>query len=273
MLLLGFVLAGLATARKRRTAMGGMVAAMLLGALAGLLFVREDLLVRVLPFSGAVFYSNLFPCAAVFLIPNAVKLARSRAQRVRIVVLCVVLFALSVRDWRRMVLPEAECAETRIDKNGVCRQTSADTCSAACGVTLLRHYGIITTEAEVARLALTRRDLGTRAAGLYRAISLLAARRPELTVKLDRSSLEQLLARNKPAIITVGLPKKRLNAAQQDLAARYNWTPGVWHDVVLFHMSKAEPGKADIGEPDFGLEQWPIEQLRTLYQCTALYIE
>jgi len=55
----------------------------------------------------------------------------------------------------------------------VCLQTSSDTCSAAAAVTFLGMYGIKTTEAEVARLALTKQGKGTDRLGLYRALKIL----------------------------------------------------------------------------------------------------
>lgn len=259
--------------RRRVRARIGLSLSILMGAMGTLVIAYPDLLTLVLPFADIVFYSELFPFAVAFFIPCALALTHSRWQRVRVGVLCVLLLGASFYDFRRYLLPPAPTGEPVIDENGICRQTGHDTCGAAAAVTLLRLHGIHTTEQEVARLALTKKGVGTRHLGLYRAVKILVAPRPDLVVRLRRISANRLLEINRPCIITVGLPQRIGSQAEIDLATRYQWTPGVTHDVVFLGINKSDDTKADIAEPDFGLEDWPISHLRVLFHDFALYVE
>ena len=234
---------------------------------------RTDILLGMFPFSGTVFYANFYPFAAALGAPAAFYLGQNRFQRIRIAVLCTALLILSFIPSRFIGAKTHGNGNSRFDDNGVCLQSSCDTCSAAAGATLLHHYGIETSEKEVASLALTKKNAGTDRAGLYRALKLISSERGDLKVKLQRLSARELLSLNKPALITVGLRKNPQTRMEKDLARKFNWDPGAVHDVVFLGVDEENPGKVKIGEPQFGLERWKEEALITLFKGSAIFLE
>jgi hypothetical protein len=164
-------------------------------------------------------------------------------------------------------------------------QSGNDTCSAAAIVTVLGRFGIQTTEAEAARLAVTREGRGTRPLGVLRAVHMLTRNqrnparygnsdgRGDLRVRLRRIDLSDLLALDTPAILTVGVPESPESPEEIELVTLYNWSPGVVHDVVYLGLCADDPGRVWIGEPQFGLERWPVETLGLLYRGFAVTVE
>ena len=147
-------------------------------------------------------------------------------------------------------------------RRGVCLQTSDASCSAAAAATLLRERGIDATEAEMARLCLTR-GAGTPMLGLYRGLKLKTAG-TAYEVEPFHTDLTGLrsLAADGPVILSVGLPRDTAG-----LDSRYErlwgWTPGVRHTVVLFGF--AENSEVEIGDPAAGREHWSAADLPVLW--------
>ena len=273
MLIAAFFCVGVFASKSKKLQLAALAVAVCLAVVP----VRPDLLVRVLPFSWVVFYSNFFPFAAALVIPSIVHCGKSRSQAIRLRVLGGVLLCVTLLPYRYFLLPPATSnRQTRIDANGICRQTSADTCGAATVVTLLRLHGVEATEDEVARYALTRRDVGTGILGEYRALKILtqSSGKP-LRVCLKKKSVDELAASGRCAIITAGLHKGQSldTEASKNLVRLYHWTPGAMHNVVFMGADKENPALVRIGEPDFGVERWSLTELRILYQGFALWLE
>lgn len=271
-LILLFGAAGVWLGRRRKTAWIGLALAAVTVFLGIGILIRSDIAVRLLPYSNLIFLSNLHPFAVALFIPCAFAFARTRMQRVRIAVLCAVLFAFTLRGYAYHFQPLATSYEQTVDKDGVCRQSSADTCSAAALVTFFRRYGIETTEAETIQLARTRRNYGTIHLGLYRALCHKTRGRPELSPRLRKLTVDQLMERNRPAVITVGLPRD-LTPQASEFGLKYNWQPGILHDVVFLGKDPDRPDHVLIGEPDYGLESWPVDALRFLHYGYAAFVE
>lgn len=145
-------------------------------------------------------------------------------------------------------------------KEGVCLQTTQDTCSAACAATLLRHHGIPATEQEMAELCVTRR--GTTWWGLFRGLKLKTAG-TDWDVKVVSDSAAQLRADGEQATIVF----VRLTAKAAELnpgLLEDGWIVGTSHSVVLFGI--LEHGRCLIGDPSSGRETWPMTDLELLYQ-------
>ena len=268
---LGFAARG--SARWRYAALAFAVC----GALGGfLLLMRPDVFVRLLPFADAVFYTNPYaPAVAMALVP-CIALAKSRAQAIRIGVLMAALFGVAFWPYRYFWLPGAETERvTLVDRDGICRQTSWDTCGAAALVTLFRSHGVETTEKHMVALALTKADRGTWVLGQMRALrKILRETGAPFEARVRRMSVDELLKRNKPAIITAGLRKHPSLDTQEerDLVELYSWRPGVMHDVVFLERDTEYDHLVWIGDPDFGREKWRISQLRIVYQGYAVYL-
>ena len=160
-------------------------------------------------------------------------------------------------------------------KGDVCRQTSNATCSAAAGVTLLRAYGIDTSEEEMARMSLTRAD-GTTVHGRYRGLVMKTDGTPwrvEPIVSASVDELRRLASPRSPIILSVGLPPGAhagtsgdgSGAVDRRYIDTYGWLPGMRHTVVLFGFT-ADGAKVDIGDPSVGRELWDVADLNVLWQ-------
>jgi len=145
-------------------------------------------------------------------------------------------------------------------RQGVCLQTSPATCSAAAAATLLRAHGIDTTEAEMARLCLTR-ERGTAAHGLYRGLKLKTAGTSWDVEVFDTDSAGLRAMAPSPGILTVRLdPTPGIDPRYEQL---WGWTPGVQHTVVFFGF--IDNGKIEMGDPAIGREHWSANDLGVLW--------
>lgn len=217
------------------------------------------LLARLLPFSNLVVLANWFPLAAGFLAGIAWRRIPGGRLRKGLPVaglLCVGAYAAV----QPIVGAPPECSSSW--NNGVCLQTTSETCSPACAATLLAAAGIRTTEEEMARLCLTRK--GTTWQGLYRGLKLKTAG-TGWDVQVFADDLDGLRRRAPgPIILAVGIDE----AADVDpiYTGQYGWTPGEWHSVVLFdflHNERVAMGDPGIGE---GREEWSLDDLRVLWR-------
>jgi len=149
-------------------------------------------------------------------------------------------------------------------RDGVCLQTTQSSCGPAAAATLLHLHGIESSEAEMARLCLTR-STGTTLLGLYRGLRLKAAERG-MSVELLHGTIDDLRRLARPAVIWVELPDR------DDIDPRYRehwgWEPGVRHAVVLLGFDG--DGQPIIGEPAVGRERWGIDGLTTLWSGEAM---
>jgi len=145
-------------------------------------------------------------------------------------------------------------------RSGVCIQTSRATCSAACAATLLKAHGIEASEAEMARLCLSR-SWGTTRLGLYRGLKLKTAGSYE--VKPLSWTLDELRERSRrPVLLHVRLEP----GAEVDprYARDWGWTPGQAHAVVLFRFLPDD--LVEMGDPSVGREKWHVDSLRVLWR-------
>ncbi len=138
-------------------------------------------------------------------------------------------------------------------REGVWLQTLPESCSASAAVTLLDHYGIESSEAEMMRLSLTRRR-GTPLLGLYRGLKL-KTQQTSWDVRVVRGALEELLAGQEAPIL--------LRVRPQDGSAA-GWLPRgeAEHAVVL--LANTPDGLVEIGDPADHVRprnQWTREKL------------
>lgn len=240
-----------------------------------ILTYRPDIFTNLVAFSWAIFYFNFYPFAVAAFIPLAWKYAKGRSQKIRVVFLCGIFFLISLYPYHYFLLPLAQTRPMITDENGVVIQTSADTCSAAAATTLASLYDIETTEAEVVKLALTKKNRGTDRLGLYRALKILAERSDkDLNVHIEKISAKKLVEYNLPAIITVGIPAEPETPGEKKMVRVYNWDPGAVHDVCYMgNVGGTKPLRVRIGEPEFGLEIWEIGALEILHKGMAIFME
>ena len=255
-LLLAFGLA-LGTRLSPRATTG--VAFAVCGFIVAFIFFLSDhlLLARLLPFSNVILLGNWLPPAVALLTGLAWgRLPGSGWRKWALVVPFVGVCAMqSIEKVSGDVLPLGEDRW----KDGVCRQTSQASCSAAAAATLLRAHGIDATESEMARLCLTR-EAGTTMHGLFRGLKL-KTKGTAWDAKAFRSDVNGLRGDAGAVILSVRLdPGPGVDDRYQRL---WGWAPGVNHTVVFFGFR--DDGKTDVGDPAVGREHWRVEDVRTLW--------
>lgn len=215
-------------------------------------------LAQWLPYSNLIVLGNALPLFAALLAGLSCRRLRGRphARTTTVVLLMVVGVGALIRP----LIGQAPACKERWEGD-VCLQTTKHTCSAASAATALRRVGVTTTEAEMARLCLTRE--GTHWMGLYRGLSKKLPPAWRIDV-FDAESLETLrhVSQDAPAILTVELPR--------DVPAgwRYRqesgWQPGVSHSVVCLGSDGDDDWR--IVDPANGLERWSTADLMVLWQ-------
>ncbi|MGN6625549.1 MAG: C39 family peptidase [Tepidisphaeraceae bacterium] len=120
--------------------------------------------------------------------------------------------------------------------NGVHHQSTLSTCSAAAAATLLGYDGIQSTEAEMAKLCLTRSG-GTLQLGLYRGLRIKA---PRATVEFLNDDFTAVVSSSRPVIVSLGLRRSLWNLLQ----------PRGGHSVVI--LGRTEDGRLQIADPMTG---------------------
>src|SRR5579871_4206650 len=195
-------------ARKRRPLVGAIGIAIMVLVIAGFMVERRaDWAWRLMPYSGTglVFLTNLTLEGGAVLSAIIWSAASRQAEKLRAGLLLSPLLAVSLWSYAWYYQPLPKGIQGAIDGRGLMRQTTDDSCSAASAAMLLYHYGIRTTEAQMAELCLTRADLGTSPLGLYRGLAIKAAERGLRPRLVRLSGPEQLRKLHQPAIINVGL--------------------------------------------------------------------
>jgi hypothetical protein len=255
------VLAGLGTYQLARRGWRWTTVALALLCAVGLAlnvaFLRNSLWpARWLPFSNVMILGDPDPWLAGVLIgAGAALMPGGRARRsVLLVPLAVVALWGSYGGF---FLPAP-----RIDDQwtgSVCRQTSQATCAPAAGATLLRAYGIQSSEAEMAYLGMTSID-GTSTRGIYRALKL-KTRGTHIAVEPFFGKVDDLCHLDGPVMLFVRLDRKP--DTDPRFEAMWGWHPGVSHVVVLYHCRGDD--RFVMGDPATGPEIWSRKAIETLW--------
>ncbi|TXT30285.1 MAG: hypothetical protein FD138_2303 [Planctomycetota bacterium] len=223
-----------------------------------LLFWDHPCLARWLPYSNLIVLGNAFPLFAAILAGLTCRRLRARPRtRTTAVVLLIVV---SVGALIRPLLGTAPVCEASWDGD-VCLQTTKHTCSAASAATVLRGVGVTTSEAEMARLCLTRQ--GTHWMGLYRGLSQKLSPTWRIEV-FDTAKLETLrqVSPQAPAILTVELPRDV--PVGWEYREESGWLPGISHSVVCLGPDGGDQWL--IADPANGRERWSTSDLLLLWQ-------
>ena len=152
-------------------------------------------------------------------------------------------------------------------KHGVCRQSSQTSCGAAAAATLLRAYGIESSETEMAELCLTR-SAGTPMLGLYRGLKLKTAG-TNWDVRPFRGDIASLRTETGPVLLSVRFDRRATTDRRYEQA--WGWSPGVAHAVVFFGF--LPDGRVEIGDPNVGREQWRVQDLEVLWHSEGIRLE
>lgn len=226
-------------------------------------YLWDDMLLsNLLPFSNLIVIGNWLPPLTGIIAGVAWKsMPGSMRRRNGYTVVEFLIAALA------MILPvwgQAPLCNDHWDHQ-ICRQTSNQTCTAACAATLLKLHGLNASEQEMAELCLTNSS-GTSWQGLYRGLSL-KTRGTDLAVEVLPCEIHDLmLLTRSPAILVVGIPQ----GVEVDpiYTESYGWGVGELHSVVFFGFTPE--GYAKIGDPEIGMEHWTWEDLETLVRGRAV---
>ena len=223
-------------------------------------FVWDDIrLTRLLPVSNLIIVGNALPLVAGFLAGVLWKRINHWRRIVGVAALAVVGGYAAVFPLLGTV---PVCRETWTE-NGICLQTTAATCTPACAATLLKIHGINATEAEMARLCLTR-SRGTNWAGLYHALKRKTEGTP-LDVKVVFGSPQELMDHLPgPVILSVGLPLD--TEPSSFYRTKWIWNPGEEHSIIL--QGYTQKGLLQIIDPNPRIvyELWTRKDLAVLWR-------
>jgi hypothetical protein len=225
--------------------------------------IDRPLLARLLPVSNLAVVGNLSPLGAGVLAGFLWGHRVLPAWR-RLLVASLMLALTFTHGYGWMLGRPPECGNWWTH-DGVCRQTSESSCSAAAAATMLRAYGIPATEEEMARLCLTR-STGTTFLGLYRGLKL-KTKGTAFDVDAFNWTLDDL--RSKPAgpvLLHVRLDPGTTTDPRYE--RDWGWTVGRGHAVVFFRFK--DNGLVEMGDPDIGRERWGLDSLDLLWHGTGL---
>lgn len=218
----------------------------------------HPILARWFPFSNLIVVGNALPLFAALLAGLTCRRLRGRPMARNMAV--AMLMIAGVGALLRPLIGQPPKCDNRWEQ-GVCLQSTPHTCSAASAVNVLQRVGVSSSEAEMARLCLTRR--GTHWMGLYRGLSRKLAPGWRIEV-LDGNSLNSLreVSGSQPAILTVELPQEL--PADWQYRQESGWLPGVSHSVVCLGVDGHDQWL--IIDPANGLERWSTSDLQVLWQ-------
>lgn len=261
-----FFVVGLKATQHRSKRLGNLTGILVvLMTVAYIVFLWDDaVLTRLIPYSNVIVLGNWFPIGAAIL--SGIACGRLKELRVRQAFTAVGMLVVgAVGLFLPMIGSPPECGNTWED--GICRQTSETSCLPAACATLLRRYGVNTTEAEMAGLCFSR-SRGTTWLGLYHGLAVKL--KPEgLQPVLFDEELQQLLVHDGPQIISCGITKEQAKEHpeyQQD----WGWIPGVEHAVVLLEVKNSH---VVIGDPAVGRERWTMRDLKILWNGRGVRLQ
>lgn len=222
-------------------------------------------LATVLPFSNLVIVGNWLPLGFAVLAAIAWRTSPGRWWRRSVPVLGLAGMATYALIQPLLGQPPRCHNEWKGD---VCLPSSDTTCAAASATTLLKAYGIQTTESEMTKLCLTRK--GTTWQGLYRGLKIKTVG-TGLRVVVFSGNVERLKTMQGPLMLDVGLP--RSGSAPKIYSQEYGWQPGVLHSVILYGFKGTD--RIEIAEPTPGVghEEWSLVDLEVLYRGRGLRLE
>ncbi len=142
-------------------------------------------------------------------------------------------------------------ARFRINKDGVCLQSTGYSCGASSAVTFLRHFGIDATEKEMAYLSHTRYGLGVEMCPLAMAVAQKCHGKG-LKVDLISTDWETLQKLNMPCIVDV------------------KWNAIIDHVIVVL---KTENNKVFIADPLAGRYKLTKEEFLDKWRGSAIVIK
>lgn len=217
---------------------------------------NDPRLTLLLPYSNLIVIGNWFlPLIGVLAGLTWARLARRNPRRWGALLL---LFGVGSYSTLSPVLGHSPTCTNQWEGDR-CLQTTGSTCSPAAAATLLRRYGIDTSEQEMAELCLTRE--GTTWMGLYRGLKLKTEGTPWDVEIIDLASAANGRLPHGPLILCAMLEPGTPWA--EDYEKEWGWIPGVPHSVVF--LQRTPDGLYLMADPFAGVETWTQQDVDVLW--------
>ena len=181
----------------------------------------------------------------------SIKKARGEFLPVELTLLALLFFAYAIMrvNWIYQG-NDVDPRELRISEDGVCIQSTGYTCAPACAVTLLKHFGIASTEKEMADLSHTGPG-GTEVVAQVRAIAR-KAKGKGLKVDIITADWDGLKQLPTPFIVDV------------------KWASMIDHVLVVF---KVKEDSVSVGDPLSGkINDWDKERFLNSWRGSAIVV-
>jgi hypothetical protein len=208
----------------------------------------RPLLIQVLPFSSAIVLGNWLPPVGAFFVGICIcteKIVWARRMFLGAALGCLCCYSLV-----SPLLGQApEFGSIATGGRLLDYQTTPQTCSAACAAGLLRLHGIPATEAELARLCLTRQ--GTHWLGVFRGLKIKTAN-TEWDVVVEEVSPQDLTHGEHPA----GVLALTFFKQSEEHVLESGFDARVGHTVVCLGTSAWGTLEVFDPSPDYGFESW-----------------
>lgn len=178
--------------------------------------------------------------------------ARTRFLLLEMAIFSLMIFAYGIMRVNWIFMDnQVDPSKFYMTGENICIQSTDYTCGAASAVTLLKYWGISTTEREMADLTRTRYAFGVEMIPLTQAIAQ-KTREENLTVCLITSDWETLKSFNTPCIVNT------------------KWSPLIDHVVVV--MKATEDG-VTVADPLTGIKYWSRDEFLSKWRGTGIFIK
>lgn len=211
---------------------------------------------RLLPIADVIIYGNIQGPAMGLL--AGIAMVRMPGSFARRMVLVTPLICIGI--WRIVSPVIGTAPQIGPDRcvDGLCRQSSTSSCSAAAAATLLMANGIPTTEREMIAACLTHID-GTSMLGLYRGLKMKTKGTAFTPVAMNYATRDPHVM-NLPAVATISLPG--LPRGWQGIGNR--------HSIVVRRIT--DDGRVDIGDPFAGNQLMSVQEFSRSWNGDAIYL-
>ncbi len=233
--------------------------------LGNLAILDRPWVVALLPVEDLVFWGNVMPLGAGLLAGAAWHHPSGKRWSARILLLALLGFA-DWSTWEPLVNPGITPTDER-DRDGMIRQSTEASCTAAAAANYLALAGIATDEPEMVRQCLTTAK-GTSAWGLYRGLSRLA-RGSGHRVRLTVEPVEAFLARGGPAMVSVKLTPE-VDARDPRYRRDWGWLLNQPHSVIVLQQVGE---RIEVLDPRAGREWWTVQGLTDLWNGTVAWLD
>lgn len=216
----------------------------------------NPLITRIIPVTDVIIYGNIQGPGMGLL--AGIAMVRMPGSRARRMVLVAPLICIGL--WRIVSPVIGNAPPIGPDRwvDGLCRQSSTSSCSAAAAATILALDGIPTTERQMIQACLTHTD-GTSMLGLYRGLRIKTQNTGWVPMAMKYSTLDPR-ALSFPAVITISLPG--LPRGWKGIGNR--------HSVVARQL--LPDGRIEIGDPFSGNQFMSEQEFNRCWNGDAIYL-